>query len=120
MGPLESFLRSINCYPEHDQNRRKESPSKERKKHSTTSHSTKYNNNNNNNAIPLMQTTSPPPLSDNIDVCIQPSSSTGFSWTPSLLSQQRKASKNNRQQNDLSLPEKERKDRSDNNQPHSA
>lgn len=110
MGPLESFLRSINCYPEHDQNRRKESPSKERKKHST---STKHLN----ATSPLMQTTSPPPLSDNIEVCIQPSSSTGFSWTPSLLSQQRKVPKGNRPQNDLPMPEKEsQKD----NTPHSA
>lgn len=31
MGPLESFLRSINCYPDHEQNRRKEAQKERRK-----------------------------------------------------------------------------------------
>lgn len=31
MGPLESFLRSINCYPDHDQNRKKETKRERRK-----------------------------------------------------------------------------------------
>lgn len=72
MGPLESFLRSINCYPEHDQNRKKDCPKDKRRSsqsQSTTQTSPVF-------ALPLLQPSSPPPLSDNID-SVQPSSSTG-------------------------------------------
>ncbi|ENN73973.1 hypothetical protein YQE_09429, partial [Dendroctonus ponderosae] len=50
MGPLESFLRSINCYPDHEQNRKKESVPNERKKYSRSSQLTS-----------LLQSTLPPP-----------------------------------------------------------
>lgn len=104
MGPLESFLRSINCYPEHDQNRRKESPTKDKRR------------------VPLMQAkltlpSSPPPMSDTADSCPQPSTSSGFSWTPALLNQ-RKISKSSRiPQAEFALPEKEVKKADDS--PHS-
>ncbi|CAG9814779.1 unnamed protein product [Phaedon cochleariae] len=97
MGPLESFLRSINCYPEQDNNRKKEA-AKSRPR------------------FPLLQPTSPPPLSESVD-CLQPSSSSAFSWTPSLLAQRR----NNKpaRGNEGSLPEREENDCSG-DQPHSA
>lgn len=100
MGPLESFLRSINCYPEHDQHRRKDS-SKDKKPKSTTQ-VFKY-------PVSLLQPTSPPPLGDNVDSNVQPSSSNGFSWTPSLLSQRRPNKV--KLQTDLSKPEKDPKGR---------
>lgn len=52
MGPLESFLRSINCYPDHDQNRRKEAQKERRKCHAKLFH-----------ASPVAQNTLPPPPS---------------------------------------------------------
>ncbi|KAJ8917379.1 hypothetical protein NQ315_002403 [Exocentrus adspersus] len=109
MGPLESFLRSMNCYPEHDQGRaKKDSPSKERRRR-TSGQPLKF-------PLPLLQPSSPPPLSDNAESTLQPSSSTGFSWTPALLGQ-RRAKSPRVGQGDLPLPEKE-KDKDD--QPHSA
>ncbi|KAJ8949187.1 hypothetical protein NQ318_021680 [Aromia moschata] len=109
MGPLESFLRSINCYPEHDQNRKKESPSKDKRKYNSGQPS-KY-------SVQLLQPSSPPPLSDNVDNCMQPASASGFSWTPALLSQRRTKSPR-LPLADLAMPEKE-SGRSD-DQPHSA
>lgn len=96
MGPLESFLRSINCYPEHDQHRNKKDATAKKpslqipKKYPTS----------------LLQPSSPPPLGENADN-VQPSSSNGFSWTPSLLSQ-RRPNKNNKGQ-EVSKPEKDAK-----------
>ncbi|KAJ3642872.1 hypothetical protein Zmor_025621 [Zophobas morio] len=110
MGPLESFLRSINCYPEHDQHRKKESTKEKRLKSSVQM--PKYS--------ALLQASTPPPLGENVDGSVQPSSSNGFSWTPSLLNQRRPNKMN--KLTDLSKPEKENKNgsgRSD-NQPHSA
>ncbi|XP_044272172.1 uncharacterized protein LOC123016045 isoform X2 [Tribolium madens] len=107
MGPLESFLRSINCYPEHDQHR---------KKHSTKRKPLKGAERILGFALP--QPASPPPLGDNVDGNVQPSSSNGFSWTPSLLSQRRPNKV--KLQTDLSKPEKEPKNGRSDNQPHSA
>lgn len=110
MGPLESFLRSINCYPEHDQGRiKKDSPSKERKRH-TSGQPSKF-------PAPLLQPSSPPPLSDNVEGSMQPSS-TGFSWTPALLGQRRTKSPR-LTQGDLPLPEKEKESGTDDH-PHSS
>ncbi|XP_048522500.1 uncharacterized protein LOC109541314 isoform X5 [Dendroctonus ponderosae] len=80
MGPLESFLRSINCYPDHEQNRKKESVPNERKKYSRSSQLTS-----------LLQSTLPPPpplMCDGSENAGQ-ASNTEFSWTPSLLNQRR-------------------------------
>ncbi|XP_018568183.1 E3 ubiquitin-protein ligase TRIM37-like [Anoplophora glabripennis] len=111
MGPLESFLRSINCYPEHDQGRsKKDSPSKERRRHAS-GQSAKFQ-------VPLLQPSSPPPLSDNVEGSMQPSSSTGFSWTPALLGQRRTKSPK-LPQGDLPLPEKEKEGGPDDH-PHSS
>lgn len=52
MGPLESFLRSINCYPDHEQNRKRESVPNERKKYSRSTQLTSL----------LQPTLHPPPL----------------------------------------------------------
>lgn len=92
MGPLESFLRSINCYPEHDQSRRKESPMKERKKQSK---------------FPMVQMVSPPPISDNAEAIVEPSSSSAFSWTPSLLNQRQRNKSPRAPPSELALPEKD-------------
>lgn len=123
MGPLESFLRSINCYPEHEQNRKKEAAQKERRKYHAKS----------NHPMPLLQSTlpPPPPMSDGLDNCGQ-SSNTGkwichimkrfcraiakifiileFSWTPSLLNQ-RRPHKSQRNPNGDSHPIPEKDDR---------
>ncbi|XP_028133765.1 E3 ubiquitin-protein ligase TRIM37 isoform X3 [Diabrotica virgifera virgifera] len=107
MGPLESFLRSINCYPEHDQTRRKDSPMKEKKKHST-SHS----------KFPVVPSVSPPPMSDNAESLGVEPSSLAFSWTPSLLNQRRASKSPRAPPSDLALPEKE--DNQSDNQPHSS
>ncbi|CAH0555806.1 unnamed protein product [Brassicogethes aeneus] len=111
MGPLESFLRSINCYPEHDQNRKKECAAKDKRRVAQAPYF----------PLPALQPSSPPPLGDNID-SVQPSSSTdcaGFVWSPSLLSQRRPSSKNSKQnQPDSTRPEKEPK--KPDTQPHSA
>ncbi|RZB40491.1 hypothetical protein BDFB_004939, partial [Asbolus verrucosus] len=101
MGPLESFLRSINCYPEHDQHRKKES-SKDKRLKNNSVQIPKY-------SVSLLQPSSPPPLGDNVDSSVQPSSSNGFSWTPSLLSQRRPNKVSKMQNHDLSKPEKEPK-----------
>jgi len=50
MGPLESFLRSINCYPDHEQNRRKEAQKERRKCPVKLFH-----------ALPVAQNLLPPP-----------------------------------------------------------
>ncbi|KAF7286315.1 hypothetical protein GWI33_006044 [Rhynchophorus ferrugineus] len=115
MGPLESFLRSINCYPEHDQNRKKDSAAQRerRKHHSKPSH-----------PAPLFQLPlpPPPPLNNSLGNYFQPST-TEFSWTPSLLSQ-RRLPKNQRKNpsNNLSVPEKDdrKNGRSSDHEPHSA
>lgn len=96
MGPLESFLRSINCYPEHDQHRKKHSSKRKPLKGAERIL-----------GFSLPQPASPPPLGDNVDGSVQPSSSNGFSWTPSLLSQRRPNKV--KLQTDLSKPEKESK-----------
>ncbi|XP_008196455.1 uncharacterized protein LOC661701 isoform X1 [Tribolium castaneum] len=107
MGPLESFLRSINCYPEHDQHRKKHSSKRKPLKGAERIL-----------GFSLPQPASPPPLGDNVDGSVQPSSSNGFSWTPSLLSQRRPNKV--KLQTDLSKPEKESKNGRSDNQPHSA
>lgn len=92
MGPLETFLRSINCYPEHDQQRKKEK---------------RLKNFDQKFTVPLLQPASPPPLGDNAEnINVQPSSSNGFSWTPSLLTQRRPAKG---KPIDLAKPEKDPK-----------
>ncbi|XP_076250549.1 uncharacterized protein LOC143190252 isoform X4 [Rhynchophorus ferrugineus] len=109
MGPLESFLRSINCYPEHDQNRKKDSAAQRerRKHHSKPSH-----------PAPLFQLPLPPPPPLNNSLVVSE-----FSWTPSLLSQ-RRLPKNQRKNpsNNLSVPEKDdrKNGRSSDHEPHSA
>ncbi|XP_057658821.1 E3 ubiquitin-protein ligase TRIM37-like [Diorhabda carinulata] len=108
MGPLESFLRSINCYPEHDRNRPKESPMKERKKHS-----------NSQPKFPVVPSASPPPLSDNAEGIVVEPTSTAFSWTPSLLNQRRSNKSPRLPPGDLARPEKEASKFSE-NQPHSS
>lgn len=114
MGPLESFLRSINCYPEHDQNRKKASVAqKERRKHHAKA----------GQPSPLFQTPfpPPPPLSDSLDNCLQPTP-TEFSWTPPLLNQ-RRLPKNHRKNPNENLPVPERDDRNggrSDHQPRSA
>lgn len=113
MGPLESFLRSINCYPEHDQHRKKDSIQKEKRKHHPKS----------SHPLPLFHTPlpPPPPISDGLDNCGQPST-TEFSWTPSLLSQRRlPRSQRNPSGDNLSVPEKEdRKNKKSDHDSHSA
>ncbi|XP_060527685.1 E3 ubiquitin-protein ligase TRIM37-like isoform X2 [Cylas formicarius] len=100
MGPLESFLRSINCYPEHDQNGKRDSPLKDRRKHHCGgSH---YVNS-------VAHATSPPPLSEHVENCNQPSSSTGFSWTPPFVNQKRVPRASPAQHGDHSIPEKDNK-----------
>ncbi|XP_068897529.1 E3 ubiquitin-protein ligase TRIM37-like isoform X2 [Tenebrio molitor] len=114
MGPLESFLRSINCYPEHDQHRKKDSTKEKRPKGgASTVQIPKY-------SVSILQPSSPPPLGENVDGNVQPSSSNGFSWTPSLLSQRRPNKVAKLQSHDLSKPEKEPKNGRSDNQPHSA
>ncbi|KAG5885479.1 hypothetical protein JTB14_005070 [Gonioctena quinquepunctata] len=110
MGPLESFLRSINCYPEHpeqDQNRGKDSLSKDKRKHAASQ-----------SKFPPLQHSLPPPMSDNVEVNVQPPAATGFSWTPSLLGQRRTSKSPRVPTNDHTLQEKEENKSDD--QPHSA
>lgn len=119
MGPLESFLRSINCYPEHDLQRK----GKEKKQQQQPV------------GLNLLQHHRPstPPLSESVvlDLMSQPCSSSNnesgsaYSWTPSLLSQRKfnKALKITNPLHSLSdlsnRPEKDPKERND-DQPHSA
>ncbi|KAL1491393.1 hypothetical protein ABEB36_011997 [Hypothenemus hampei] len=68
MGPLESFLRSINCYPDHDQARKRD---KDKKKfHSKQGYPA--------NA----------PLTEGLEE-LPNASGTEFSWTPSMLNYRR-------------------------------
>ncbi|CAG9759485.1 unnamed protein product [Ceutorhynchus assimilis] len=83
MGPLELFLRSINCYPEHGQCRKTDCHQKDRRKYlSKSSH-----------PVPLEQqipppAPPPPPPMDEREINGQVLNSE-FSWTPSLLNQRR-------------------------------
>ncbi|XP_023014574.2 E3 ubiquitin-protein ligase TRIM37 [Leptinotarsa decemlineata] len=106
MGPLESFLRSINCYPEQDQNRAKDITSKEKEKNASKA------------KFPPLLPTSPPPMSDNLEVSLQPPSASGFSWTPSLLGQRRAGKSPRVPTSDHALPEKDESNSEDH--PHSA
>ncbi|GJQ85016.1 hypothetical protein Trydic_g3677 [Trypoxylus dichotomus] len=125
MGPLESFLRSINCYPEQDQKRkeRKESKSSDGKPRKPPTRSI------GNFPKPLFESPRPPrapPMSELSGTGVQPSSSSSdknsspFSWTPSLLSHnQRKltkpcgVNKHQTQFGDLKTSEKDDKDEKD-------
>ncbi|XP_066146031.1 E3 ubiquitin-protein ligase TRIM37 isoform X3 [Euwallacea fornicatus] len=110
MGPLESFLRSINCYPDQDQGRRKDQKDR-RKYHAKVNH-----------PAPVLQAVLPsaPAMGDGLEACLS-SSNTEFSWTPSLLNQRRppKAQRNVNNE-DHSVPEKEeRKNRKSDHDSHS-
>ncbi|XP_044755258.1 uncharacterized protein LOC123314194 isoform X2 [Coccinella septempunctata] len=148
MGPLESFLKSIHVYPEHDQQQHKKREGKERKwntHHYPSSHSSSASNHANSlsEVDATMQTSvdkgkfkpacsssgqftlpsnplSPPPLGDNVDGMVQPSSSNGFSWTPSLLIQRRPHKSSKQTSSDLNKPEKDAKHSRSDNSPHSA
>ncbi|XP_050304969.1 E3 ubiquitin-protein ligase TRIM37-like isoform X2 [Anthonomus grandis grandis] len=113
MGPLESFLRSINCYPDQEQNRKKETGSRDRKK----------SQKNNAHLASLLNAPSPcpPPMGNEMDN-LGHGSSTEFSWTPSLLNQRRPPSKTTRSNpsDGHSVPEKEdKKNRKSENDSHS-
>ncbi|CAH1184906.1 unnamed protein product [Phyllotreta striolata] len=86
MGPLESFLRSINCFPEQDHGRRGEGATRERRKRSKLA-------------------ASPPPVGDGAGA--EAGCSSAFSWTPSLLNQRRPAKPPRAPSNDGSTPERE-------------
>ncbi|KAL3268426.1 hypothetical protein HHI36_007538 [Cryptolaemus montrouzieri] len=138
MGPLETFLRSIHVYPEHDQQQHKKKESKDRK-WGTHHYSASCSSPNIGHTLALneieacMQPTgsvekcgkfrgpvpnvgqfvsssnpiSPPPLSENVEGLVQPSSSTGFSWTPSLLVQRRLPKSSRPANTDTTTPEKD-------------
>ncbi|KAK9890656.1 hypothetical protein WA026_012014 [Henosepilachna vigintioctopunctata] len=152
MGPLETFLRSIHVYPEHDQQQHKKKEAKEKKwaphhyisscsspAASTVSslgeidacvqaslasieQSGKYRmpTSNIGQFVLPSNTISPPPLSDNVEGLVQPSSSTGFSWTPSLLIQRRHHKSPKPSTTDVTRPEKDDANGRSDNGPHSA
>ncbi|XP_045474703.1 uncharacterized protein LOC123680709 isoform X2 [Harmonia axyridis] len=143
MGPLETFLKSLHVYPEHDQQHKK----KERKWYtnpyppSATNHVNpltvietcnqptvssvdkgkfKPASSNSGQFTLPSNPLSPPPLSENVESLVQPSSSNGFSWTPSLLIQRRPHKSSKQSSSDINRPEKETKHSRSDNSPHSA
>ncbi|KRT85991.1 hypothetical protein AMK59_2372 [Oryctes borbonicus] len=124
MGPLESFLRSINCYPEQDQKRkeRKESKISDKDNRKPPTRSANFLK----PSLHFPRPPTAPPMSELAGVGLQPSTSnldsnsSPFSWTPSLLlHNQRKlmksssTTKQHAQFGDMKAPEKDDEDEND-------